>query len=51
MAHLERNFWKVYLYRFLGEFYLIVPVLIPYYKASGLNSTQIFIIQAGYALS
>ncbi len=45
------NFWKIYLYKFLGEFYLIVPVLIPYYQSHGLSPSQVFPIQAAYTLS
>jgi MFS family permease len=51
MAVLRANLWKIYLYKFISEFYLIVPILIPYYKSNLLNSTQIFTIQAAYALS
>lgn len=46
---ISHNFWKIYAYKFLGEFFLILPVLIPYYVATGLNSSQIFITQAAYA--
>jgi len=48
---LQANLWKLYIYKFLSEFYLLVPILIPYYTANGLNSTQIFTVQAAYALS
>ncbi len=48
---LRANLWKIYIYKFLSEFYLLAPILIPYYMASGLNSTQIFTVQAAYALS
>ena len=51
MTNLKANLWKIYFYKFLSEFYLIVPILIPYYKSNDLNSTQIFTIQAAYALS
>ncbi len=51
MTDLKSNLWKIYVYRFLSEFYLIVPILIPYYESNHLNSTQIFTIQAAYALS
>ncbi|MGD8538255.1 MAG: MFS transporter [Candidatus Aminicenantes bacterium] len=51
MTDLKANLWKIYLYKFISEFYLIVPILIPYYKSNALNSTQIFTIQAAYALS
>lgn len=51
MAELRSNLWKIYIYRFLNEFWLVLPILIPYYEANRLNSTQIFTIQAAYALS
>lgn len=51
MMNLQANLWKIYLYKFISEFYLIVPILIPYYKSNMLDSTQIFTIQAAYALS
>jgi len=38
----------MYAYKFLSEFYLIMPVLIPYYKAGGLGDTQVFMVQAIY---
>jgi len=51
MVNIRTNLWKIYFYKFLGEFYLIIPILIPYYESNNLNSTQIFTIQAAYALS
>jgi len=51
MTNIRTNLWKLYFYKFLGEFYLIIPILIPYYESNNLNSTQIFTIQAAYALS
>jgi MFS family permease len=51
MSNLRANLWKLYAYKFISEFYLVVPVLIPYYMAHGLSSTQVFTIQAAYALS
>ncbi len=51
MIHIRANIWKIYLYKFLSEFWVIVPILIPYYEFNRLNSTQIFTIQAAYALS
>ena len=51
MTNIRTNLWKSYFYKFLGEFYLIIPILIPYYESNNLNSTQIFTIQAAYALS
>ncbi|MCX6557033.1 MAG: MFS transporter [Candidatus Aminicenantes bacterium] len=37
--------------KFLGDFLPIAPVLILYYTANGLNSTQIFTIQAAFHLA
>jgi MFS family permease len=51
MTNIRSNLWKIYIYRFLNEFWLVLPILIPYYEANRLNSTQIFTIQAAYALS
>jgi predicted MFS family arabinose efflux permease len=51
MSNIRANLWKLYAYKFISEFYLIVPALIPYYMAHGLSSTQVFTIQATYALS
>lgn len=49
--NISANIWKIYIYKFLSEFYLIAPILIPYYASKQLSSTQIFTIQAFYALS
>jgi len=47
-----RDNLRVYLYlKFLGEFLPIAPVLILYYTANGLNSTQVFTIQALFHLA
>ncbi len=51
MRNIRSNLWKIYMYRFLNEFWLVLPILIPFYEANRLNSTQIFTIQAAYALS
>jgi MFS family permease len=48
---LRGNFWKVYAYRFLSDFWLIAPILVPYYQANGLSATQVFVVQAIYAAS
>ena len=47
----SRNFWKFFALKFLGDFLPIAPVLILYYTANGLNSTQIFTIQAAFHLA
>ncbi len=51
MSGVASNARKIYLYKFLGEFYLIVPVLIPYYRANGLSPASVFTIQAAYTLA
>jgi MFS family permease len=47
-ASLRANPPKLYAYKFLSEFFLIVPVLIPYYVFNRLSATQIFTVQAAY---
>ena len=47
----SRNLWKILALKFLGDFLPIAPVLILYYTANGLNSTQIFTIQAAFHLA
>ncbi len=51
MMNVRANLWKIYAYKFVSEFLLIAPVLIPYYIFHGLSSTQVFVIQASYALA
>ncbi len=51
MKDVRKNLWKIYVYKLLGEFWLIVPILIPYYVSNHLSKTQIFSIQAAYAFS
>jgi MFS family permease len=46
-----RNLWKIVAMKFLGDFLPIAPVLILYYTANGLNSTQIFTVQAAFHLA
>jgi hypothetical protein len=46
----SRNLWKILSLKFLGEFLPVAPVLILYYTTNGLNSTQIFTIQAIFHL-
>jgi len=46
-----RNLWKIISLKFLGDFLPIAPVLILYYTVNGLNSTQIFTIQAAFHLA
>ncbi len=46
-----RNLRRLLAMKFLGDFLPIAPVLVPYYKANGLDSTQIFTIQAIFHLA
>jgi len=48
---IDRNLGKILALRFLGDFLPIAPVLILYYTANGLNSTQIFTVQALFHLA
>lgn len=45
------NIWKIYVFRFLRDFYLIIPIIIPFYKSFHLTNTEILIIQAVFSLS
>ena len=48
MKHNRSNLWKIYLYKFLSDFWLIAPIMIPFYKANHLSTTQFFIVQSAY---
>ena len=50
-SDLRRNLWKVYFYRFLSDFWLIAPILVPFYEKNGLSATQVFVVQAIYSAS
>ena len=43
--------FRLYLYKFLIDFWVIVPVIVPFYRSHGLNATRIFTIQAAFSLS
>lgn len=51
MKDVRNNLRTMYAYKFLSEFWLIAPILIPYYVDSGLSPTQVFTVQAFYALA
>jgi MFS family permease len=42
---------RLYLYKFLIDFWVIVPIIVPFYCQHGLNATQILIVQAAFSLS
>jgi predicted MFS family arabinose efflux permease len=43
--------YRLFIYKFLADFWVIVPILVPFYKAHGMSATQILTIQAAYSLS
>ena len=45
------NVWKMYVIRTLRWFLVVMPVIIPFYRANGLNLTQVMIIQAVFGLA
>ena len=47
---LPANLWKLFVYSFLAEFWLIAPALMPYYQSRGLSTTESLTVQAIYAL-
>ncbi|NMC58381.1 MAG: MFS transporter [Candidatus Methanofastidiosa archaeon] len=51
MRDLKSNLWKIYLFKFFISFWIIAPILIPFYQSNGLSSTEVFIIQAAFAAS
>ena len=50
-TRIKSNFWKVNSYRFLSCFWLIAPIMVPFYHSRGMGATQIFIVQAIYSAS
>lgn len=51
MKDIGSNISKMYWLRFFTSFWLIVPVLIPFYEANGLSASQVFIIQSVFNLA
>lgn len=43
---LASNIKKIYAFKFLRDFWIIVPIIIPFYKSNNLSVTQIFLVQA-----
>jgi MFS family permease len=43
--------YRLFVYKFLADFWVIVPIIVPFYKAHGMSATQILTIQAAYSLS
>ncbi len=51
MKNIEHNIIKMYFFRFLRDFWLIMPMLIPFYKSFHLSNTEILLIQSIFSLS
>lgn len=51
MKNVSSNLWKLGAYKFLGDFLVIAPIIIPFYQAYGLNATQILVVQAAFSLA
>ncbi len=47
----KSNLWKIYLIKLFSSFWLIAPILIPFYESNGLSATQVFTVQAVYSLT
>jgi MFS family permease len=43
--------FRIYFYKFLIDFWTIVPVLVPFYKSHGLQATQLLTIQTAFSVS
>ena len=50
MRDIRANFWKISSYRFLSAFWLIAPIMVPFYHSRGMGATQIFVVQAVYSI-
>lgn len=45
---IQSNIWKLQLERFLGDFWIFAPILVPFFKSHNLSATEIFAIEATY---
>jgi predicted MFS family arabinose efflux permease len=43
--------YRIYFYKFLIDFWIIVPILVPFYKSNGMTAAQILTVQAAFSLS
>jgi MFS family permease len=48
---IESNIWKLNADRFIASFWLFAPILVSYYEANGLNASEVYLIQAVFALA
>jgi MFS family permease len=51
MMNVGHNIIKMYFFRFLRDFWLIMPMIIPFYRTFGLSATEILVIQSVFSLS
>lgn len=51
MPHLNRNIFKIYLYSAFEMMLFTVAILLPFYVSIGLKSSDVFLIQAIFALT
>ena len=51
MHEIKKNLWRIYLCKFFSSFWLIAPVLVPYFVENGLNATQVFMVEALFWVS
>ncbi|MBN1130773.1 MAG: MFS transporter [Chitinispirillaceae bacterium] len=43
--------YRLFAYKFLADFWVIVPIIVPFYHANGLTATEIMTVQAAFSLS
>jgi MFS family permease len=43
--------YRIYFYKFLTDFWVIVPILVPFYKSNGMTAARILTIQAAFSIS
>jgi hypothetical protein len=51
MPGLGANVPKIYAFKFLSDFLVMVPVIVPFYKSCGLTVTEFMIVQSVYSVS
>ncbi|MBN1533183.1 MAG: MFS transporter [Spirochaetes bacterium] len=51
MRRIGHNIVKMYFFRFLRDFWLIMPMIIPFYRTFGLTAAEILVIQSVFSLS
>jgi len=51
MPDLRANIPRIYVYKFLSDFLVLVPVIVPFYKSCGLTVTEFMIVQSVYSVS